>query len=586
MKRSLALILIFVLRLVLKLRYRVTLVGQPQLLKRPGTLILANHPALIDPCLVTAYLWPHMKFHAVGGDFLEQDKLIRKAFSIYGVVYVPGFDVCSNSYKRYRIDQAYAQIIDLLKQGENVLIYPAGGLKTSGLDLIGGNSGLHHILQSVPHVNLLLVKSTGLWGSLFSKALTGKTPDILGAFWRGFKILLKNGIFFTPRRRVVLEFQDATEDFPRYGRRRDINSYLEQWFNQHGPETLSLVSYSCWKVVLPVIEQQPESQKITLADIPEPIQQRVKEEVANLAAVPAEQIRLEQDLSFDLGLDSLDRAQLVLFLKESFGITGVTGVNLTTVGDVMGIAAKQIVITSQDVEEIEFKTPDWEDISGRPIIEYPHAPTLLEGFLHTCDRMNDWVAAVDPNLGEVNYKRLKLAVILFAKLIKRCEGDKIGILFPASIAANIMILATQLAGKVPVMINWTLGKRNLHSILEQINLKTTISSWKFLDQLENVDLNGLNEQIVTVEELKRQISLGQKIQAYALSRKKPKELLKAFGQQNLNAHSRAVILFTSGTESRPKGVPLTHGNLIENQRTAFSMIAVHPNDALLSFLPP
>lgn len=241
--------------------------------------------------------------------------------------------------------------------------------------------------------------------------------------------------------------------------------------------------------------------------------------MANLAAVPAEQIRLEQDLSFDLGLDSLDRAQLVLFLKESFGITGVTGVNLTTVGDVMGIAAKQIVITSQDVEEIEFKTPDWEDISGRPIIEYPHAPTLLEGFLHTCDRMNDWVAAVDPNLGEVNYKRLKLAVILFAKLIKRCEGDKIGILFPASIAANIMILATQLAGKVPIMINWTLGKRNLHSILEQINLKTTISSWKFLDQLENVDLNGLNEQIVTVEELKRQISLGQKIQAYALSRK-------------------------------------------------------------------
>jgi len=584
-KRTLVLILAFLFRLVARLRYHVTVKGDPSLLTRRGTLILANHPALLDPCLLTAHLWPRMKFHGVAADFLEQNSLVRKLFAWYGTMYVPGFEAGSNSYKRYHIEQAYQKIFAYLKQGGNVLVYPAGGLKISGLELLGGASGVHHILHHMPDVPILLVRTTGLWGSMFSKALTGTTPDIFGTLLRGIKIIFKNGIFFSPRRRITIEYEDVGSLFPRRGRRREMNAYLEAWFNRNGKEPLTLVSYSCWKTVLPVVQYHPEQVTVCLEDVPESVQIKVREQIAELASLPLEQILPDKDLAFDLGLDSLDRAQLVLFLKETFGVVGVTGGQLTHVASVMGLAAKLIPPELQENDELTFTTPEWEHTVGRPQVAYPQASTLIEGFLQTCDRMQDWVAAVDPTLGEVTYKKLKLAVIVFARILQRCEGDKIGILLPASIAANILILATQLAGKVPVMINWTLGKRNLRAVQEQTQLKTTISSWKFLDQLEHVSLDGFDEQIQTIEAIKRQISLKDKLHAWCLSRLSPKALLAAFGQQDLSSSSRAVILFTSGTESQPKGVPLTHANLMENQKAAISQITVYPEDALLSFLP-
>jgi acyl-CoA synthetase (AMP-forming)/AMP-acid ligase II/1-acyl-sn-glycerol-3-phosphate acyltransferase len=583
---SVAKFLSLLARTLLKLRYRIKLQGDKFRPSKKGTLILANHPALIDPCILVGHLWPEAHFHAVAADFLEQNKLIRSLLSIFRTVYVPVFDYSNNSYKQHRIEQAYKQIIHLLKEGHSVLLYPAGSLKSDGEERIGGASGLHHILQQVPQADVFLVKTEGLWGSQFSRALTGRTPDVMSSFLRGLKIVLKNAFFFTPRRKVSITCQYAPRDFPRKGTRKEINTYLENWFNSQGPEPITLVSYSFYKVVLPTLYQKPQEHPVDLNLVPLKIKEAICSEIAQLAAIPIEQVHPDQDLSLDLGLDSLDRSQLALMLKESYGLLNVQVFQLSTVRSVLGLASRQIAIEEREVEEIELKTPDWFHTEGRPEANYPECQTLIEGFLKTAHRMGGWIAAVDQAIGEISYSRMKFVIILFAEYLKNVPGKRVGVLLPASVAANLVIFASQLAGKVPVMINWTLGGRNLDSIADQTGITTTVSSWKFLDQLDNADLASLDDQILNLETIKQKLSVGMKLKAVLLSLCPPSVILKYFGLDKAAGDETAVILFTSGTESLPKGVPLSHANLIQNQTAAFSLFKVLTDDAILSFLPP
>ena len=89
---------------------------------------------------------------------------------------IPNFFPASNSLKKEESRQVFETISDGLKDKENFLIYPAGKTKHQAREVISA-SGVHKIIQSVPDVNVVLIRTTGLWGSRFSRALTaGKAP--------------------------------------------------------------------------------------------------------------------------------------------------------------------------------------------------------------------------------------------------------------------------------------------------------------------------------------------------------------------------------------------------------------------------
>ncbi len=583
--RIVPVILAWLLRCILRLRYQVSWKGSSYHPSRKGTLILANHPALVDPLLLTAYLWPKTKFHPVAADFLSQSNAIRWGMGWFHPLYVPVFDASNNSYKQYRIDQAYEKILNLLNRGESILIYPSGELKGQGREEIGGASGVYHLLQHAPDIEIYMIRTTGLWGSMFSRALTGKSPDILPAFWQGFLWICKNLIFFTPKRKLTLHAEYATDTFPRKGTKKEINVFLENWFNANGPEPLTLVSYHFAKILLPKIADRPMQPFFSIEKVPANTKELVYAEIAQLAGVEVESLHPGLQLSHDLGLDSLDRSQLVLLLRESFGVLNVPVLQLTTVGVVLGLAARLLSVDEGDMDELELKTPDWEDSHGRPQMIYPEGNTLIENFFLTADRLGGWVAAVDPALGEVSYQRMKWAILVLAQSIRKLPGTYIGVLLPASIAANVLIFAIQLAGKVPVMINWTLGGHTLRSIVEQTQIQVTLSSWKVLNKLDNIDLSILDQQILTLEEMKQGTSLFTLLFSWVQSHFSTRYLLRMW-RVSPDPQATAVVLFTSGTENVPKAVPLTHHNLISNQRAALSLFPIHNEDALISFLPP
>lgn len=159
-------------------------------------------------------------------------------------------------------------------------------------------------------------------------------------------------------------------------------------------------------------------------------------------------------------------------------------------------------------------------------------------------------------------------------------------MLPSSVAAFLTILACQLAGKVPLMVNWTIGPRHLESVKALSQVQVILSSWAFIERLENVDLNGIEDLIVMLEDVRRQLSWKDKLKAMLRSKMGTQKLLSIFNRKPLSKEDEAVLLFTSGTESMPKGVPLTYENVLTNQRASLEEVGLLEDDVLLNILPP
>lgn len=597
-------IIAFFVRAALWFRYRIKVKGleklTPEALNRKGgVLFLPNHPAVfVDPSIVTLALWPRFPIRPMIVEYMYYLPGVYMLMRFLDALPMPNFVLTSNSLKKRKSEQMIQTVIDNLKHGQNFLIYPAGKTKQTALESIGGASGVPRILQDVPEANIVLVRVKGLWGSSFSRAITGSPPPMFPTIWQGVKHVFKNLIFFTPKRDVIVEFEPAPPDFPRKGSRLEINKWLENYYNQPDNltkqegnlpgDSLILVSYSRWKNVFltPKETGKISDHDLNLNAIPEDIKKKVIKKISDITEYEKSTIKPEMTLTQDLGMDSLGVAEVALFLQDDFDLKGVPFSELTTVGRVMGLAAKQIA-GKENVEEEVANLKSWnKPLPPRRRVKIAPGKTIPEVFLNNCDIMGNGVACTDLRTGTLTYKQMKMRALLLADYIRELPGKYIGILLPASVGAPLLIFATQLAGKIPLMVNWTVGSRHLESVKELSKVQSVLSSWAFLDKLENVDLEGIQDNLILLEDVRHKFGIKQKIKAFWLSTYKTPQLLKKLNLENLNEEDQAVLLFTSGTESMPKGVPLSHLNLLSNHRGLVDEIELFTDDILLGILPP
>jgi len=592
------------LKFALWFRYRVTVKGLDKLNKKNlakpgGVLILPNHPTVfVDPTLITMAIWKKFPIRPMIVEYMYYKPFLNKIMRLLDGLPIPNFATSSNSLKRKKSEKVIQEMVEGLGKGENFLIYPAGKLKSSALEVIGGSSAVHRILNDAPEANVVLVRIKGLWGSSFSKAFLGKTPPMVPVIIEGIKSVLKNLLFFTPRREVIIEFEPAPADFPYKASRLELNRYLERWYNrpdglspQEGDQpgdSLLLVPHSMWSSDISSLKPLAISSvngDIDTNNIPDDVKNKVIHKVAEMSDCDPTTIKPSMALSTDLGMDSLDIAELVVFLQDQFDLKGVPVSELTTVGKLMALASKQVTWKEEEDEEVA-NLKKWNRPIKKEPITYPPGNTIIEAFLNNSQRMGKAIACADMRSGILTYSELKLRAILLAEHIRKLPGEYIGILLPASVAAYATILAVQLAGKIPVLINWTVGPRHLETVVKLSNLKIVLTSWSFLDRLESVDLNGIEDYLVMLEDVRREFSLVDKIKALLRSKRSPQAILKTFGVEKMSKDHPAVILFTSGTESMPKGVPLSHHNILCNQRAAMKNIVVFTDDVFLGILPP
>lgn len=422
-KRFFYWILYLLLKAMIAVRYRVEVKGLKELRKKKwpypgGILILPNHPAEMDPIMLMLALWYDFHPKPLVIEYFYHQKGFRFFMDLVGAIPLPNMDI-SNQWKARQVEKLKTQVLEKLQKNDNFLIYPSGRLKQTGEERIGGASFIHDLLSLKPQINIALVRTTGLWGSMFSRALTGTTPDLTKTSLRGIVIALKNFFFFVPKRKVTIEIAAAPEDFPYHASRLELNRYLEQWYNRYpepGPELLKLVSYSCFKEVLPQVTATAAKEE-TDGQVTQPISHEIEASVtgyiSKLSRYAEKDIHPGLHLSNDLGLDSLDVAQIYIFLEERFNQTGLIPGQLQTVQDVYEAAAGLKKQPEQD-KAAKKKRPKIAVEPLRPEPKFPKGNTLQEVFLRTCDRLHSHMACIDQLTGQMSYRKLKRAALVLA----------------------------------------------------------------------------------------------------------------------------------------------------------------------------
>jgi len=191
------------------------------------------------------------------------------------------------------------------------------------------------------------------------------------------------------------------------------------------------------------------------------------------------------------------------------------------------------------------------------------------------------VAIEDPVSGTLSYKRLLVgAAILGAKLMPMArEGRAIGIMLPNANGAVVTILGLMTAGRVPAMINFTSGAANILSACRAAQIDTILSSRAFIEKARLGNLVAAIEKavrIIYLEDIRAGITLADKVRGL-INADKPLVVRKP--------DDWAAILFTSGSEGVPKGVVLSHRNMLANAAQAAARIDFGREDKVFNVLP-
>jgi long-chain-fatty-acid--[acyl-carrier-protein] ligase len=560
------------------LRYDIRLVGLDAIASKgkTGVVFLPNHPALIDPVIMFTYLHGQFAPHGVGDQDQVNRFFIRFFAKRWGVRTIPSIATYGPS-AREKVEKVLDQTIEGLKHGENLVLWPAGRIYHSFKESLGANSSVERILQSCHGVRVVLVRTRGLWGSGFSRAL-GTDPLVMPVLIRGALSLLASGIFFAPRRKITIEFYEPA-DLPRDADRNTFNRFLEDFYNADAlPNTY--VPYSIWEKggmrTLP--EPTPPTLQSDYSSVPESTRQIVLKHLTERTGVS--NISQTSTLAADLGMDSLARADLLLWLENEFGIRQPDADAMQTVGDVMLAACGKFVF----LNPIALKPvpSPWFNPAASRRVSIPDGESITEIFLRQAARQPNRAIIADQTTGVKSYRDIITACLAMRPLIQRLEGDYVGIMLPASCIADIAYLATLFAGKIPVMVNWTAGPRNILASLDAVGVKHILTAKPLIDRiaLQGIDLSAISSRFCFLEQFREKLSRWALLNAWLLAH------LSWASLRNTKVPPTAVILFTSGSETVPKAVPLTHSNLIANIRDVLSVIKIYEQDRLIGFLPP
>lgn len=567
----------FFLRLLLSLRYSIRIKGMEKIERKRsgGFLFLPNHVALIDPIVLFAHLHSRFRVRPVVVEFIYRIPFLRPMLKRLRALSLPDFETSVNQIKTRKTDRTLIEIADGLKKGDNFLYYPSGKLKKSGLEFLQGNSGLHRLLALCPEANIVLIRTKGFWGSSFSKALTGASPDPVRTFKNNFMTLLKNGIFFAPRRKIEIEIEMEAADFPRTTTRLELNQTLENWFNRNGAEPLYLVSDRFWSSHFPQVAQ-PE--KTSLKPVSPATTAKLYAEIRQILNQPELKISPEMSFANDLGMDSLNLAEFIAFLSQTYGLGAVHPDQLDTVQNALELAEK-----GQPTQAAPSTVFNWPEEKGRPQISYSAHDTLQEAFLEVCQKLGPYAMCADELAGVFTYNKAKQAILVLAQMFSTWPDTRVAIILPCSVGVYLIYMALIFAGKVPVMLNWTLGPRYLEEMIRISGAQRVLSSWRFIDKVSDVDFGTVADQIEFVEDLRSELTLFQKLKGAFLARCPSSFVARTL---HLDPDQDAIILFTSGTEAVPKGVPLTHRNITTNQRILSIPCKLTPEIIVMGCLPP
>ena len=565
--------------LLLKLRYRVTVEGADGLRAIVGpTLVLPNHPGYIDPPLVLSHLRLGRSLRPLVFSGIYRLLPLRPLMAMVDAFEVPDLSAQSRDAQAKTLGMIEA-VVARIGRGDSFLIYPSGRLQRGNAEVVGSARAVHELLSRCPDLNVVLVRTCGLWGSSFGCAATGAPPSLVPTILGNLGWALAALLVFLPRRKVTIHVEVLPRGTLPKKSREETNAFLEGRYNVDGPQQPAFVRFSylfgpstghyAAGAALPAIDPASIDPK-TIRLVNELVQGHLGRELD-----PGE-------LTFDttlegIGMDSLDRMDATLKVEQQFGFHNAAVVN--TLGELWALADGKL---AGDRKEEPIAVPvAWfapPRSSAPPAVL---AGTVAEAFVRRALVAPTEPAVADRISGVLPSRRLLVGAMLMARRFAAWPEKHVGVMLPASVAADIVFFALHMAGKTPVMMNWTTGPSNLAHGVKVTGTRRIITAKKLVDRL-GIEVPGADYEYL--ETLRGGIGKREQVSTLLGTMLNSAGILRGLPRQDPD--EPAVFLFTSGSESTPKTVPLSHTNVITNITDSLEVLEMTEADSLLGFLPP
>ena len=234
----------FIVRRILNLRYRIILKQAEILNTNKTVLFLPNHQALIDPLILISNISRYkIVLPAISSKYYDFF-LFKPFFSYWGAIRVSDLEKGSRDINVLK--DVSRSMLKGLNRGNSMVLYPSGQIANSGYERIFNKKAAHLLAERLPENSMVIgVRIRGLWGSMWSKYKTGKSPNFFLQLLKGIFYVFANLIFLLPRRQVEIEFVDISESVNEYAKlgRKEFNLFLEQFYNEKGEDKQKSTPY-------------------------------------------------------------------------------------------------------------------------------------------------------------------------------------------------------------------------------------------------------------------------------------------------------------------------------------------------------
>jgi acyl-[acyl-carrier-protein]-phospholipid O-acyltransferase / long-chain-fatty-acid--[acyl-carrier-protein] ligase len=210
--------------------------------------------------------------------------------------------------------------------------------------------------------------------------------------------------------------------------------------------------------------------------------------------------------------------------------------------------------------------------------------TLGARFVRTAKRHWGALAVADSTGRSLTFGRTLVGGLLLSRWLRQhAAGQRnIGLLLPASVGGALANLAALLAGKIPVNLNFTAGPEAVAHAIQQCAIITTLTSRVFLTKAQIEPFDGMVFVEDIISATSRIESLRLLVSAYLLP---AGAICRRFLDADVTADSLATIIFSSGSTGVPKGVMLTHANVLSNIDAVGEVFHVTHEDVMIGVLP-
>lgn len=211
---------------------------------------------------------------------------------------------------------------------------------------------------------------------------------------------------------------------------------------------------------------------------------------------------------------------------------------------------------------------------------------LPRAMLRACRRARRRSKLADSSNQDLSGNEVLLRSLILSRLLKRevlAPDEKfVGLLLPPSVGGALANAALPLAGRIPVNLNYTMAVEVMNSCIRQCGIRHVLTSRRVMEKLQI----KLDAELVLLEDFRDKVTALDKLIAALQVYATPIGLLERWlGLMRIQPDDLLTVIFTSGSTGDPKGVMLSHRNVLSNIEAIDQLVNLNDDDVLAGALP-